>query len=151
MEVILLEKVANLGNLGEKVSVKSGFGRNFLIPKGKAVFASEANVKLFEERRAELEKQAAESLAAAEVRKVQVEALSDGVSISHKAGEEGRLFGSVGTSDIAQACADAGVEIAKSEVRLPEGPFRVAGEYEVTLHLHTDVDAALKVTILGEE
>ena len=151
MEVILLEKVANLGGLGDKVTVKSGFGRNFLIPKGKAVFASAENVKVFEERRAELERQAADKLAAAEARKVQIEALSGGVSISHKAGEEGRLFGSVGTNDIAQACNAAGVEIAKSEVRLPEGPFRVAGEYEVVLHLHTDVNATLKVTVIGEE
>jgi large subunit ribosomal protein L9 len=151
MEVILLEKVANLGGLGEKVSVKSGFGRNYLIPQGKAVFASAENVQKFEERRAELEQQAAEKLGAAEARKAQIEGLTDGVTITHKAGDEGRLFGSVGTVDIAQACTDAGVEIAKSEVRLPEGPFRVAGEYEVTLHLHSDVDAILKVTIVGEE
>lgn len=151
MEVILLEKVANLGNLGEKVSVKSGFGRNFLIPQGKAVFASAENVKVFEARRAELEQQAAEKLATAEARKAQVEALTDGVTITHKAGEEGRLFGSVGTADIAHACTEAGAEIAKSEVRLPEGPFRTAGEYEVALHLHTDVDATVKVTIIGEE
>jgi len=151
MEVILLEKVANLGNLGEKVSVKSGFGRNFLIPKGKAVFASAENIKLFEEQRAELEKQAAESLAAAEARKAQVEALRDGVTVSHKAGEEGRLFGSVGTADIAKACVQAGVDVKKAEIRLPEGPFRVAGEYEVSLHLHTDVDTTLKVTIVGED
>jgi large subunit ribosomal protein L9 len=151
MEVILLEKVANLGNLGEKVSVKSGFGRNFLIPQGKAVFASAENVKQFEQRRAELEQQAADNLATAEARKAQIEAMTDGVSISHKAGEEGRLFGSVGTADIAQACADGGVEVAKSEVRLPEGPFRVAGEYAVTLHLHTDVDTVLKVTIVAED
>ena len=151
MEVILLEKVANLGGLGEKVSVKSGFGRNYLIPQGKAVFASAENVKLFEERRAELESQAAEKLAAAEARKAQVETLTDGVTITHKSGEEGRLFGSVGTVDIARACTEAGVEVAKSEVRLPEGPFRVAGEYEVALHLHTDVDTMLKVTIVGEE
>ncbi|MCB1773091.1 MAG: 50S ribosomal protein L9 [Gammaproteobacteria bacterium] len=151
MDVILLEKVAHLGGLGDKVTVKSGFGRNFLIPQGKAVFASAENVKVFEERRAELEQQAAEKLAEAEARKASIEALADGVSITHKAGDEGRLFGSVGTTDIAQACADAGVEVAKSEVRLPEGPFRVAGEYEVTLHLHTDVDVALKVTVIGEE
>lgn len=151
MEVILLEKVANLGDLGEKVSVKSGFGRNFLIPQGKAVFASAENVRVFEERRAELETQAAEKLAEAEARKIQVEALTEGVSITQKAGEEGRLFGSVGTVDIAGACADAGVEIHKSEIRLPEGPFRVAGEHEVTLHLYTDVDVVLKVTIIGEE
>ena len=121
MEVILLEKVANLGGLGEKVSVKSGFGRNFLIPQGKAVFASPENVKVFEERRAELEQQAAEKLAEAEARKAQVEALSEGVSISHRSGEEGRLFGSVGTIDIARACAEAGVEVHKSEIRLPQG------------------------------
>lgn len=151
MEVILLEKVANLGGLGEKVSVKSGFGRNFLIPKGKAVFASAENVKVFEARRAELEQQATDKLATAEARKGQIEALSDGVSMTHKSGEEGRLFGSVGTIDISRACTEAGVEISKSEVRLPEGPFRVAGEYEVTLHLHTDVDAVLKVNIIGEE
>ncbi len=150
MEVILLEKVANLGGLGEKVSVKSGFGRNFLIPQGKAVFASAENIRLFEERRAELEQQAAERLAAAEARKSQIEALSDGVTITHKAGDEGRLFGSVGTSDIAHACVAAGVEVSKAEVRLPEGPFRVAGEYEVAIHLHTDVDAALRVNIVGE-
>lgn len=151
MEVILLEKVANLGDLGEKVSVRSGFGRNFLIPKGKAVFASAENVRLFEERRAELERQAAENLATAEARKTEIDALTDGVTITHKAGEEGRLFGSVGTADIAEACSAAGVEVAKSEIRLPEGPFRVAGEYEVTLHLHTDVDTTLKVTIVGED
>ena len=151
MEVILLEKVANLGGLGEKVSVKSGFGRNYLIPQGKAVFASPENVKVFEERRAELEQQAAEKLAAAEARKAQIEGLSDGVTIAHKIGDEGRLFGSVGTSDIAHACTEAGVEVAKAEVRLPEGPFRVAGDYEVALHLHTDVDATLKVRIVGEE
>ena len=151
MQVILLEKVDNLGGLGDKVSVKSGFGRNFLIPQGKAVFASAENVKRFEERRAELEKQAAEKLAVAEARKAQIDALAEGVTITHKAGEEGRLFGSVGTTDIAHACSEAGVEVAKSEVRLPEGPFRVAGEYEVTLHLHTDVNAVLKVAIIGEE
>ena len=151
MDVILLEKVANVGGLGEKVSVKSGFGRNFLIPQGKAVFASAENVRRFEERRAELEQQAADKLAAAVARKTQIEGLANGVTIAHKAGEEGRLFGSVGTSDIARACTEAGVEVAKSEVRLPEGPFRAAGTFEVSLHLHTDVDASVKVTIIGEE
>lgn len=149
MEVILLEKVGGLGGLGDKVSVKSGYGRNFLIPKGKAVFASEANVKVFEERRAELERQATEKLAAAEARKARIDALEN-VTIGHKAGDEGKLFGSVGTVDIAAACSDAGIEVAKSEVRLPEGAFRVAGEYEVTLHLHPDVDASLKVIVVGE-
>jgi len=151
MEVILLEKVANLGGLGEKVSVKSGFGRNYLIPQGKAVFASAENVQRFEAQRAELEHQAAERLAAAEARKAQIEALPNGVTIAHKAGEEGRLFGSVGTVDIARTCTEAGVELSKSEVRLPEGPFRVAGDYEVTVHLHTDVDALLKVSVVAED
>jgi large subunit ribosomal protein L9 len=150
MEVILLDKVDNLGNLGDKVSVKAGYGRNFLIPSGRAVPATEANVKVFEERRAELEKQAAEKLAAAEARKAAVEGLGK-VSIGHKAGEEGKLFGSVGTSDIADACTAAGVEITKAEVRLPEGPFRVAGEYQVELHLHADVDATITVEIIAEE
>jgi large subunit ribosomal protein L9 len=150
MEVILLDKVDNLGNLGDKVSVKAGYGRNFLIPSGRAVPATADNLKVFEERRAELEKEVAEKLAAAEARKAAIEALAK-VTIGHKAGEEGKLFGSVGTSDIADACAAAGVEIAKSEVRLPEGPFRVAGEYEVVLHLHADVDAPITVEIVAEE
>jgi len=151
MEVILLEQVENLGGIGDKVKVKPGYGRNYLIPSGRAVPATAENVKVFEAKRAELEKHAAEKTAEAEARRVQVEALTDGVTITHKAGDEGRLFGSVGTVDIAHACSEAGVEVAKSEVRLPEGPFRVAGSYEVTLHLHTDVDAALTVNIVGEE
>jgi large subunit ribosomal protein L9 len=150
MEIILLEKVDNVGALGDKVSVKSGFARNFLIPQGKAVFASPENVKVFEERRAELEQQAAEKLAAAEARKAQVDALEAGVTIAHKAGDEGKLFGSVGTGDIVDACAAAGVEIARSEVRMPEGAFRVTGEYNVVLHLHTDVNAELKVNVVAE-
>ena len=150
MDVILLDKVDNLGDLGEKVSVKPGYGRNFLIPSGKAVPATRENLEAFEARRAELEKEAAEKLATAEARKAKVEALGP-VVITHKAGEEGKLFGSVGTADIAEACTAAGVGVAKSEVRLPEGPFRVAGEYEVTLHLHSDVNAVVKITIVGEE
>lgn len=151
MEVILLEKVENLGNLGDKVSVKSGFGRNYLIPQSKAVFASAENVAKFEARRAELEAQAAEKLAAAEARKAQFDALTDGITITHKAGDEGKLFGSVGTAEVARSCTEAGVELAKSEVRMPDGAFRVAGEYEVAVHLHTDVNAVLKVTVVGEE
>ncbi len=151
MEVILLEKVDNVGALGDKVSVKSGYARNYLIPKGKAVFASPENIKIFEERRAELEQQAAEKLAAAEARKAQIAALEDGVTIAHKAGEEGKLFGSVGTTDIVAACAEAGVEIAKSEIRMPEGAFRMTGEYTVSLHLHADVDVDLKVNVVAED
>lgn len=151
MDVILLEKVENVGVLGDKVTVKSGFARNFLIPKGKAVFASAENVAKFEERRAELEAAAAEKLSAAEARKAKLDALEDGVTITHKVGDEGKLFGSVGTGDIVAAVEAAGVEIAKSELRMPEGAFRLVGEYEVAVHLHTDVDATLKVTVVGEE
>lgn len=149
MDVVLLEKIDNLGDLGDKVSVKSGYGRNFLIPSGKAVPATRKNVAEFEARRAELEKQAAVALADAEQRKGRIEALT-GVSISRKAGDEGRLFGSVGTSDIAEAVVAAGVELEKREVRLPEGPLHVTGEFEVQLHLHTDVDATLKLSIVPE-
>lgn len=151
MEIILLEKVENVGVLGDKVTVKSGYARNFLIPQGKAVFASADNVAAFEERRAELEQQAAEKLAAAEARKAKIEALSDGVTIAHQTGEEGKLFGSVGTTDIAAACEAAGVEVAKSEIRLPEGAFRMVGEYNVSLHLHTDVDVDLLVKVVAED
>ncbi|MCU7843103.1 MAG: 50S ribosomal protein L9 [Candidatus Thiodiazotropha sp. (ex Monitilora ramsayi)] len=149
MEIILLQKVDNLGDLGEKVNVKSGYGRNFLIPSGKAVPATEANLKVFEARRAELEKEAAEKLAAAEARKAKLDGLE--ISISCKSGEEGRLFGSVGTADIAKAVGDASVEVEKKEVLLPNGPFRVTGEYEVTLHLHADVNAIVKLAIVPEE
>jgi large subunit ribosomal protein L9 len=151
MEVILLDKVANVGVLGEKVTVKSGYARNFLIPQGKAVFASPDNIAAFEQRRAELEQQAAESLAAAEARKAQLNALEDGITITHKVGDEGKLFGSVGTTDIVTACAAAGVEIVKSEVRLPEGTLRLVGDYEVTIHLHTDVETSLKIKVIGDE
>ncbi len=148
MDVILLEKVDNLGNLGDKVTVRNGYGRNYLIPTGKAVPATKDNLEEFEKRRAELEKQAAEKLAAAEERKTRIEALE--ITIPHKTGEEGRLFGSIGTHDIADAVSAAGVELSKHEVRLPEGPFRAIGEYEVQLHLHTDVNAVLKLIIVPE-
>lgn len=149
MEVILLQKIENLGALGDKVTVKSGYGRNYLVPTGRAVFATKANLEAFEARRADLEKAAAEALATAEERKAKIEQLS--ISISSKAGDEGKLFGSVGTADIAQAACDAGVEIEKREVRLPEGPFHIVGEFEVVIHLHTDVDAVLKLAIVPEE
>ncbi len=150
MDVILLDKVTGLGELGDKVSVKAGYGRNFLIPTGKAVPATKENLVEFEKRRAELEKQAAEKLAAAQARKDAIENLGQ-VTIAHKAGDEGKLFGSVGTSDIARACGEAGVEVAKAEIRLPEGPMRTTGEFEVILHLHPDVNAALKVVVVAEE
>ena len=146
MEVILLKKVGGLGDLGDKVAVRPGYGRNFLIPQGAAVAATEANLKAFEERRAELESKAAEQLAIAEARRERLEGLT--VSIPRKAGDEGRLFGSVGTADIAEAVTAVGIELAKSEVRLPQGPFRHIGEYEVELHLHTDVDVVILVEIV---
>lgn len=148
MEVILLEKIRNLGSLGDQVNVKPGYGRNFLVPQGKAVPATKANVEEFEQRRAELEKQAAEKLSAAEVRKEKLEGLE--VTISAKAGDEGKLFGSIGTRDIAEAISEAGVEVEKAEVRLTEGTIRQTGDYEVELQLHSDVEAAIKLVVVAE-
>lgn len=149
MEVILLEKVANLGNLGDKVSVKAGYGRNYLLPSGKAASATADNIAAFEARRAELEQAAAEARASAEARKAQLEGVS--VTITAKSGGEGKLFGSVGNVDIAEALCKAGIEVQKGEVRLPEGPFRTTGEFEVELHLHTDVNATVTVVVEGED
>ncbi len=148
MEVILLEKVENLGNLGDRVNVKPGYGRNFLIPGGKATPATEEHIKAFEERRAELEKAAADTLAAAEARREQLADMT--VTIKAKAGEEGKLFGSVGTSDIADAVTAAGVAIERHEVRLPEGAFRQLGEYSVNIHLHSDVNTDITLQIEAE-
>lgn len=148
MEVILLEKITNLGGLGDRVAVRPGYGRNYLIPTGLAVPATPENLEAFEARRAELEQQAASKLGAAEERKARVEALH--ITIARKAGEEGKLFGSVGTSDIAEAVTAAGVALEKQEVRLPEGPLRVAGDYEISVHLHSDVDTTVKLTIVPE-
>jgi large subunit ribosomal protein L9 len=148
MEVILLENVGNLGSLGDKVDVKSGYGRNFLIPQGKAVPATEDNVAKFEARRAELEAAAQAALVAAEQRAAAIEALAS-VSIEATAGEEGKLFGSVGTRDISEAITAAGVEIDKSEVRLPEGVIRELGEDEVMLQLHGNVAASIAVAVVA--
>lgn len=149
MDVILLEKVENLGNLGDKVRVRSGYARNFLLPKGKAKFATEANIAEFEARRAELEKMAAESLATAEARRDKLEAAN--ISITALVGGEGKLFGSIGPADVAEAAQAAGLDLEKREVRMPDGPLRMAGEFEIALQLHTDVKATLKVTITAEE
>ncbi len=148
MNVILLEKVNNLGDLGDQVNVKAGYGRNFLIPQGKAVSATADNVAKFEARRAELEKTAAEKLTAAEARKTALSELT--VTIAQKAGEEGKLFGSVGTTDIANAITEAGVEVSKSEIRLPEGALRHVGEFEIDVEFHTDVIATVAVEIVPE-
>lgn len=148
MNVILLERIGNLGDLGEEVVVKAGFARNFLIPKGKAVRATEENRSVFEERRAELERAANEQLGVAQERATKLEGLA--LTIMVRAGEEGKLYGSVGTQDIVDAVAEQGLEIAKSEVRMPEGTIRVTGEYELDLHLHTDVDVPIKVAVVAE-
>ena len=147
MELILLEKIRNLGVLGDRVRVKPGYGRNYLVPQGKAVYATESNVAYFEARRAELEAKAAEGLAAAEVRKQALLALGT-VTLSAVAGEEGRLFGSVGTRDISVAITKAGVEIHKSEVMLPTGVLRQTGEYDIEIELHSDVAAIIKLVIV---
>ena len=148
MEVILLEKIANLGNLGDKVSIKSGYGRNYLIPQGKAAMATPAKIKEFEERRAELEKHAAEKLAAANARGEAISKLN--ITIAHKTGDEGRLFGSVGTQNIAEAITAAGVKVQKSEIRMPNGVIRQIGEYNIDINLHTDVVVTLPINIVSE-
>ncbi len=149
MEVILLTKVANLGNIGDRVKVKSGYGRNYLLPQGKATLATPANIRIFEARRAELEKAASEALRSAQAR---AEAMKEfKLTVTAKAGSEGKLFGSIGTTDIAEACTRAGHTVARSEVRLGSGPIRSVGEHLVTLHLHTDVDVQLPVIVVAEE
>lgn len=149
MEVILLENITNLGNLGEKVTVRPGYGRNYLVPQKKAVPASKENVEIFEARRAELEKAATEALAVARARGEQIANLGQ-VVIKAQAGEEGKLFGSVTVADIADAVTVAGVELEKREISLPEGPIRLIGEYEVELHLHSDVVQPIKVIVEAE-
>ena len=149
MEVILLENVANLGSLGDKVNVRPGYGRNFLVPQKKAVPATRENVEMFEARRAELEKAAAEALAAAQSRAEQIANLGR-VVITAQAGEEGKLFGSVAVADIADAVTKAGIELEKREVNLPEGPIRLLGEYEVELQLHAEVVQPITVAIEAE-
>ena len=148
MNIILLEKVGNLGDLGDEVPVKSGFARNYLIPQGKAVQANESNRAVFEQRRTELETAANEKLSAAQAR---AEGLTDKVvTIVVKSGEEGKLYGSVGTQDIADALTEGGSEVQRSEVRMPEGVIRVLGEYDIDLQLHSDVTVAIKVAVVPE-
>jgi large subunit ribosomal protein L9 len=149
MDVILLEKVENLGNIGDRVKVRSGYGRNFLLPRGKATLATPANVAIFEARRAEFERKEAEELAAARERAASAGKLA--LRLAAKAGTEGKLFGSLGTADIAEACTAAGVAIKRSEVRLPDGPIRTLGEHAIELHLHSDVNATIHITVVGED
>tara|TARA_A100001037_G_scaffold297272_2_gene319026 strand:+ start:273 stop:719 length:447 start_codon:yes stop_codon:yes gene_type:complete len=148
MQVILLEKIGNLGDLGDEVNVKSGFARNFLIPKGKAVRATEENRGVFEERRADLERAANELLGDAETRAAKL--LDVTTTIAARTGEEGKLYGSVGTQDIVDALARDGFEVAKREVRMPEGAIRVAGEYDIDLQLHSDVTVTVHVSVVPE-
>jgi large subunit ribosomal protein L9 len=149
MQVILMEKVVNLGNLGDVVKVKDGYARNFLIPQGKAKRATQENLKAFEARRAELEKAQAAALAKAQERASKLEGLM--VQITQKAGVDGRLFGSVTNYDIVEALEKQGHEVERSQVRMPQGPFKQVGDYDVEVVLHTDVNATIKVSVLGEQ
>lgn len=148
MQVILLEKVGRLGNLGDQVNVKAGYGRNFLIPFGKAVAATKASIAEFEARRADLEAAAAAQRAAAEARAAQLAELL--ITIAANAGDEGKLFGSIGTRDIADAITAAGVAVEKSEVRLPNGALREIGEFDVDIQVHSDVTQTIKVKVVAE-
>lgn len=148
MEVILLETIDNLGTIGDRVKVKPGYGRNYLLPKGKATVATPENIALFEERRVELERKEADELSAAEARAAQLGELT--LRLEAKAGSEGKIFGSIGTIDIAEACTEAGVPVERSEVRLPLGPLRTLGEHEIEIHLHSDVNVALRIDVVAD-
>jgi len=148
MEVILLEKIDNLGVIGDRVKVRSGYGRNYLLPKGKATLATPENIAIFEERRAELERKQTDELAAAEARAAQLGALS--LRLLAKAGTEGKIFGSLGTIDIAEACTEAGVPVERSEVRLPMGPLKTLGEHEIEIHLQSDVNVSVRIEVIAD-
>ena len=148
MELILLEKVQKLGDLGDKVNVKPGYGRNYLVPQGKAVPATKANIAAFEERRAELEKAAVKKLSGAEERLGALEGFE--ISMHANASEEGKLYGSIGPREIADAVTKAGPNLEKAEVIMGEGPIRYTGEHEVLVHLHADVETTIKVTVEAE-
>jgi len=150
MEVILMENVENLGSVGDKVNVKSGFARNYLVPHGKAKMATAANLAEFEAIRAELEKAATEARQAAEARKLEIEALG-AIELTARVGSEGKLFGSIGVGDVSDAIASLGGNVEKSEIRMPEGALRTVGEHIVDIHLYTDVDTQVTVNIIGEE
>ena len=149
MQVILLEKIAKLGELGQQVHVKPGYGRNFLIPRGKAVPATPGNIEKFETQRAELEKAQEQVLTAAQARAEKLNNLT--ITLLRKTVSEDRLFGSVGVNDIATAVTQAGLEVTRHEVRLPDGPFRTLGEYEVELHLYADINARITLIVAAEQ
>lgn len=150
MEVILMENIENLGSVGDKVSVKAGFARNYLVPHGKAKMATAENLAEFEAQRVELEKAAAEALATAEARKQAIEAMGV-IEITARVGSEGKLFGSIGVGDVCDAIETLGGDVQKSEVRMPEGALRVIGEHIVDIHLYTDIDTQVTLNIIGEE
>ncbi|MCK0713741.1 50S ribosomal protein L9 [Chromohalobacter sarecensis] len=148
MDVILLDKIGKLGNLGDQVAVKAGYGRNYLVPYGLAVPATKENVAAFEAQRAELEAQAIERKSEAEARAEQLADIE--LSLVAKAGDEGKLFGSIGPRDLADALTQAGLDVLKSEVRMPEGPIRRTGEYDITLQLHAEVTTSVRIVIVAE-
>jgi large subunit ribosomal protein L9 len=149
MEVILLEKIDNIGGIGDRVQVKSGFARNYLIPQGKATMATAGNIEKFEKIRAELEAKQADEVTAARTRAAAFEGKV--LTIAVQAGSEGRLFGSVGTIDIAEAFAAQGIEVERSEIRLPDGPLRIVGEHDVEIHLHSDVNVPVIIVLEGPD
>lgn len=149
MDVILLEKIENLGDIGDRVRVKPGYARNYLLPQRKAATATAENIAKFEAMRVELEAKAADALERARARAEKLEGLQ--LTLSAKVGSEGKLFGSIGTIDIAEACTRTGVAVDRSEVRLPDGPIRVVGEHHIEVHLHTDVDVPITVNVVAEE
>ncbi|MCP3686844.1 MAG: 50S ribosomal protein L9 [Gammaproteobacteria bacterium] len=150
MEVILLENIENLGSLGDKVAVKAGFARNYLVPHGKAKMATAANLAEFEARRVELENAAAEAKTHGETRQQAIAALGM-IEIAAKVGSEGKLFGSIGTADIADAISAAGQEVEKREIRMPDGAIRSTGEHQIDIHLYTDTDTTITINVVGEE
>jgi len=148
MDIILLETVENLGNIGDRVKVRSGYGRNFLLPKGKATLATPENIAIFEERRAEFEHKAAAEMASAQTRADQIKGLT--LQLKANAGPGGKLFGSIGTIDIAEACTAAGAIVERSEVRLPDGPIRTIGEHEIGIHLQSDLDVTIRIDVISD-
>lgn len=148
MDIILLEKVENLGNIGDRVKVRSGYGRNFLLPKGKATLATPENIAILEERRAELERKEAEERAAAQARADQLSGLA--LQVKANSGPEGKLFGSLGTIDIVEACSAAGAQVERSEVRLPDGPIRTLGEHEIEIHLLSDLNVTIRIEVISD-
>ena len=149
MEIILLEKIDNLGGIGDRVKVKAGYGRNYLLPQGKATLATAANIEKFEQQRAELQVRASRDLAGAEARAEQLRGLQ--LSVRVNAGSEGKLFGSIGTVDIADLCTEQGMPVERSEVRLPDGPIRLVGEHTFDIHLHTDLDVPITINVISNE